>query len=208
MKAKIRRVPPATNQPSFRSSWPALRAAGRSLRSHATKRNTNISILRAAALVAVTVLSLSAASLAAPTVRHIAPRPLPTPRLPNVPLHTEFKVEVNHMGQIVRVKSGKESKFPDFNAMTYGNVLQMFIRKPDGTAVVGMYRITFDYDPNTKKVHRGIELLSRGGDWGDEQGAVNQMLEVDKKNRERHRALPGMNELFRPTPSPSPKPHR
>lgn len=206
MKTKIHRVPLATNQPSSRSSWPALRAAGRSLQFLATKRNTNISILRSAALVVLSVLSLSVATIAAPTVQHIAPRPLPTPHLPNVPLHTEFKVEVNHMGQIVRVKSGKESKFPDFNAMTYGNVLQMFIRKPDGTAVVGMYRITFDYNPSTKKVHRGVELLSRGGDWADEQGAVNQMLEVDKKNRDRHRGLPGLNQILKPTPSP--KPHR
>lgn len=42
---------------------------------------------------------------------------------------------------------------PMFNAWTYGNVLQMWIRHPDGTAEVGIYKVTYDYDPATKKLH-------------------------------------------------------
>ena len=138
---------------------------------------------------------------------HATPRPLPTPHLPSTPLHTEFVVEVNHMGQIVRVKSGKECPNLTFNAQTYGNVLQMFIRHPDGSATVGMYKISYDYNPHTKNVHRGVQLLSTGGDWGDEQGAANQMLELDRKNQQRHLALPGMDQILgHPTPKPTKHP--
>ena len=139
---------------------------------------------------------------------HATPRPLPTPHLPTTALHTEFTVEVNHQGQIVRVKAGKECPNPTFNAQSYGNVLQMFIRHPDGSATVGMYKVSYDYDPHTKMVHRGVQLLSTGGDWGDEQGAANQMLELDRKNRERHLALPGMDKILgHPKPVATPTKH-
>lgn len=163
-------------------------------------------ILRAAALAVASVFLVPAGAFAAPAVQHIKPRPLPTPNLPNYPLHTEFQVEVNHLGQIVRVKSGKECKYPPFNAMSYGNVLQMFIRRPDGGATVGMYRVTYDYNPKTKNVHRGIQLLSEGGAWANDEGAVIQMMRVDQKNRERHRGLPGLDQIIKPTPKPA-KPH-
>ncbi|MBV8246484.1 MAG: hypothetical protein JOZ38_11215 [Candidatus Eremiobacteraeota bacterium] len=117
-------------------------------------------------------------------------------------LHTEFVVEVNHLGQIVRVKSGKSCKNLAFNAQTYGNVLQMWIRKPDGTAVVGMYRVTYDYDPKTHDVHRGVALLKEGGDWGDELGAANEMLQKDN-TLNKNRPLPGWSTIAQPTPHPA-----
>ncbi|MDQ6929477.1 MAG: hypothetical protein M3126_02260 [Candidatus Eremiobacteraeota bacterium] len=155
------------------------------------------------------ILRLTALALLSVFFMHATPRPrpLPAPILPSTPLHTEFKVQVNHMGQIVRVKSGKQCKVPSFNAQTYGNVLQMFIRHPDGSATVGLYKVAYDYDPKTKLVHRGIQLLSAGGDWGDEQGAANQLMDLDRKNRERHLALPGMDKILaRPKPKATKKP--
>ena len=166
-----------------------------------------ISTTRFAALALFSVLLFPASGFAAQTP-HPKPRPLPTPHLPQTALHTEFQVEVNHMGQVVRVKSGKECSNPTFNAQTYGDVLQMFIRHPDGTATVGMYKISFDYNPKTQMVHRGVQLLSEGGDWADEQGAANQMMELDAKNRAKHLALPGMDKIFgKPAPKPTPTKH-
>ncbi len=164
-----------------------------------------ISTTRFVALALFSVLLLPALGSAASTARP-KPRPLPTPHLPTVALHTEFNVEINHMGQIVRVKSGKECSWPSFNAQTYGNVLQIFVRHPDGTATVGMYKITYDYNPKTQNVIRGVHLLSVGGDWADEQGAANQMMDQDRKNREKHLALPGMDKIFGKSLAPKPAP--
>lgn len=160
--------------------------------------------VRLLAAAAVFVFAASGAALAAQaTARH--PLVLPTPHLPTVPLHTEFVVQVNRLGQIVRVKSGKSCKNLTFNAQTYGNVLQMWIRKPDGSAIIGTYRVSYDYNPRNHKVHRGVALLSKGGDWGDHKGAVTDMLEIDARNRAEHRPLPGLDQILRPTPTPKPK---
>jgi len=150
------------------------------------------------------LLAISAAPIRAQTP---TPHPfaLPTPHLPTVPLHTEFVVEVNRLGQIVRVKSGKSCKNLTFNAQTYGNVLQMWIRKPDGHAIVGLYRVSYDYNPRTQRVHRGVALLSRGGNWGNKAGAVTDMLIIDARNRAQHRGLPGLQQIMRPTPTPKPR---
>ena len=68
-------------------------------------------------------------------------------------MHTEFVVEVNAKGQVVRVKSAKAygDQDPFFNTQTNGNVLQMWIRHPDGSAEVGLYRVNYDYDPQDEK---------------------------------------------------------
>ncbi|PZR59673.1 MAG: hypothetical protein DLM50_00755 [Candidatus Meridianibacter frigidus] len=163
---------------------------------------------RAAAVSALSLFALAAPSFGAQTqVRQVKPMPIPSPHMPREPLHTEFTVEVNHMGQIVKVKSGKESKNPTFNAQTYGNVLQMWIRHPDGSAQTGMYRVMYDYNPSSHKVHRGVALLSIGGEWANDKSAVQDMLEVDARNRERHRSipLPDLSKIMRPTPTPKPK---
>lgn len=170
------------------------------------------SFTRAAALAVCLALVPAAAMAAA------SPKPLPTPHLPDVALHTQFNVEVNKLGQIVRVKSGKESPNPTFNAQTYGNVLQMWIRTPDGRAIVGMYRVDFDYNPKTHIVSRHVKLLYAGGDWANGQGAANQMLDLSnreaqaahlKKQEEAAKHLPDINAIIKkdvakPTASPQP----
>ncbi len=160
--------------------------------------------------------ALALASAATATARVPAPAALPTPPQPTVPLHTAFNVEVNHLGQVVLVKSGTSSKNLTFNAQTYGNVLQMWIRRQDGTAVVGMYRVTYDYNPKTHGITRSVKLLWAGGDWGNQEGAANQMLDVMKRRQEaarrkEERNLPDINAAIRkalaaPAPSATPQP--
>jgi hypothetical protein len=146
------------------------------------------------------------------------PLTLPTPNMPKFKIHSEFTVEVNAKGQVVKVKTAKSPQnVPMFNAWTYGNVLQMWIRHPDGTAEVGLYKVTYDYDPTTKKITRVPSLVSAGGTWGDEQGAADQMIDVarkeaaehQKKQEEQNKNLPSLQKLrgqSTPTPSPSPSP--
>lgn len=144
---------------------------------------------------------------------HPAPQETP-PKLPNIPLHTEYTVEVNKMGQVVRVTSRKPSKVVTFNVQTYGNALQMWIRRSDGTAQVGLFRVTYDYDPKTQKVSRGITLISAGGNWANDEGAANVMIDTAKKEaeeaqraqEEQKKNLPSLNQIrgFSPGPSPTP----
>lgn len=137
--------------------------------------------MRAVALATLTILMPAVASAA----KTPAPRPMPTPRLPDTTLHTEFVVEVNKMGQIVRVKSGKSCKNLTFNAQTYGNVLQMWIRHPDGSAEVGLYRVTYDYNPKTHDVARNVSLLKAGGNWANEEGAANNMVDIARRQNDK-----------------------
>lgn len=134
-------------------------------------------------LTAAFALALVLAPLGAPAATAPAKKPaaLPTPNVPKVPLHTEFNVEVNKLGQVVLVKSGKSSKDLSFNAKTYGNVLQMWIRRPDGSAVVGMYRVSYDYNPQTRVIHRNVAILSRGGKWANAKGAATDMMDIAKR---------------------------
>lgn len=176
-----------------------------------------------AALFAAILLATCVPALAAPTAKPSAapggsPHPvvLPTPNMPKIPIHTEFVVEVNHLGQVVRVKSGKSSKVPMFNAWTYGNVLQMWIRHPDGSAEVGLYKVTYDYDPKTKKVTRMPSLLTAGGTWGNEEGAATQMIDLaqkeynehQKQQAEQNKNMPSLQQIRGQSPSPSPSPLR
>jgi len=129
--------------------------------------------------------------------------PKPFNPYPKVKLHTEFVVEVNKKGQIYRVRSGKSCPDLVFNAQTYGNVLQMWIRHPDGTAEVGLYRVTYDYDPHTHAIKRGIALLKKGGDWGNKEGAADEMIDIAR--REAHATpsptLPPLKQVLA-TPTP------
>ncbi len=115
----------------------------------------------------------------------------------------------------MRVKSTKPCKVASFNVQTYGNALQMWIRRPDGTAQVGLYRITYDYDPKTQNVARRISLVSAGGSWANDEGAANVMVDMEhkqaaaaaeaqRKAQEEYNAkLPSLNEI---RGSPTPKP--
>ncbi|HVR47795.1 MAG TPA: hypothetical protein VMT95_14280 [Candidatus Binatia bacterium] len=175
-----------------------------------------------AALVA-TLAATGTAALAATTPKPSAsPHAAHTPsiHLPNVPLHTEVVVEVNKKGQVVRVKSTKQSSVRTFNLQTIGNAEQMWIRRPDGTAQVGLYRVTYDYDPKTQQVSRHVALISAGGSWGDQPGAATVMInlahkqaveqakyyqEQQKKQQEQNAKLPTLNQIRGVQQSPSPK---
>jgi hypothetical protein len=171
-----------------------------------------MNILKCAAAAAVMVLAIPAM----PAFAEPTPGPTPTRlviKLPNVPLHTEVVVEVNAKGQVVRVKSAKPSKLQSFNAQTYGNALQMWIRKchtenktTTCTADVGLYRVTYDYNPKTGNVTRRIALVSRGGSWANSPGAANIMMDMYRKQAEaaaqaeheeeqRENKLPSLNEI-------------
>ena len=131
--------------------------------------------------------SLAAASAASEPAR-LAPHP------PTTPQHTEFVVETNRKGQVVRVRSGKSAPDLFFNAQTYGNALQTFIRKPDGSAVAGTYRLSYDYTPRDQRVRRTVQLLRAGYVNPEALGAVDVEAEKLRREQQRHAA---------PAPSPS-----
>ena len=151
----------------------------------------------------VLALAFTLATLAA------TPRP-PSPPIPKVPEHTEFVVEVNAKGQVVRVKSAKGTgaKDPFFNAETYGNVLQMWIRHPNGTAEVGLYRVTYDFNPKTRKITRSISLVRPGGSWANDPGAATTMIDDAKREAQEEakregKSLPPLQSIIGPTPAPT-----
>ncbi len=164
----------------------------------------------------------------APALADTTPKPsasphmikIPPPHPPPVALHAEYVVEVNKMGQVVRIKSGKGTKYPSFNSQTYGNALQMWIRKADGTAVVGLFKVTYDYNPKNHAISRRVALLSTGGNWANQPGAANVMIDTAKKEaqeaakqkQQQQQKLPSLNTITggkSPAPSPQPTiPHR
>jgi hypothetical protein len=124
----------------------------------------------------------------------VAAKQPPRPFMPHTPataVHTEFVVEVNRKGQVTRVRSGKSCPDLAFNAITYGNALQAFIRTPDGRSISGLYRLSYDYDPKTKKVARTVAIIHAGGVDANRLGAVDEMALVSARNRP-------------PPPSPTP----
>jgi hypothetical protein len=177
---------------------------------------------RLAAATLAALLAATGGALAATSKPSPAPHPSgPVFHLPTVPLHTEVIVEVNKKGQVVRVKSTKPSKYQTFNLQTFGNALQMWIRHPDGTATVGLYRVTYDYNPKNKSVTRHVAIVSEGGNWGDDPGAALVMINMAKKQaaeaearyeeqqrktqQQQNSKLPSLNQIRgAPTPKPSP----
>ncbi|HUA09072.1 MAG TPA: hypothetical protein VMA98_07325 [Candidatus Acidoferrales bacterium] len=161
-------------------------------------------------------LALALVLIAATPVPTSTPKLEPHPPIPKVAEHAEFVVEVNAKGQVVRVTSAKGTGAKDtfFNAQTYGNVMQMWIRHPDGSAEVGLYKVTYDYDPKTKKVTRGVSLVRAGGNWGNEEGAADRMMDTAdreyqeglKAQQQTNKNLPPLEGIIGPTPSPTPHP--
>jgi hypothetical protein len=137
---------------------------------------------------------------------------LPTPLLPSKPEHVEFVVETNKKGQVARVRSGKESQDAMFNAMTYGNALQTFIRTEDGRAIAGTYRLSYDYSPDTKNVQRSVDLIQAGGVNPDAIGAVDDMAKINAhKEMEDYaawKAAIAKEHAAKPHASPTPSPAR
>jgi hypothetical protein len=111
-------------------------------------------------------------------------QPPPMPRstaAPTTPQHAEYTVEVNRKGQVIRVRSAKHASDPSFDARIYGNALQVFIRRPDGTALAGVYLLTYDYNPRTKQVTRHVALVQPGGVNPDALGAVDVLGQQNAK---------------------------
>jgi hypothetical protein len=179
--------------------------------------------VNAAKLTAVATAAFLGA-VAGTAVVSAAPTPHPSPQstrivihLPKYPLHSEVVVEVNKKGQVVRIKSVKPSKLLSFNYQTYGNALQMWIRKchtegstTNCTADVGLYRVTYDYDPKSTNVTRHVAIISHGGSWGDEPGAATVMMDMFRKQaaaaaeqerkaaehqQEQNNKLPSLNQI-------------
>lgn len=149
--------------------------------------------------------------------------PFPTPVLPSKALHAQYTVEVNKRGQVVRVDHGTFSGDRAFDTMTLGNAMQMWIRKPNGRVVIGLYRVRYDYDPRSHRVTRIPSLIARGGKWANRPGAATQIIaearrqtqqtyarlraEQKKHEREAAKSLPDIKAAVRravakPTPRP------
>jgi len=121
-------------------------------------------------------------------------------------LQASYVVETNKLGQVVRIRSSSPSKSGDFNTVTRGNALQAFIRRPNGTAVAGVYRLTYDYSPKTKMVRRDVTLLHAGGVDPNAKGAVTVELDREasaaRARAEAAKNLPDFNKIVTPTAKP------
>jgi hypothetical protein len=124
--------------------------------------------------------TLAAAFFIAPALAFAAqtkPVPVPVPNLPHKPLHVQLLVQVNKQGQVVRVEHGTLSGDQAFDMMTLGNAMQMWIRRPDGSAQTGLYRVTYDYNPRTRDVARVPSLVRSGGNWANKPGAATLIIQ-------------------------------
>lgn len=153
-----------------------------------------------AAFVSVVLLGLPAdAQSARPAAQ---PTAVQTPPPPATAQHTAFIVSTNKKGQVVTVKPERKDRDAAFNMMTYGNALQMFIRTPDGRAIPGRYRVSYDYSPQTKDVKRNIALISAGGVDPEAVGAVDRLAAVERQNAERAKQARKTKPLASPTTGP------
>ncbi len=135
--------------------------------------------LGASLAAALCLQALAEVALAAPATQQ---HPIQfAPHTPATAVHTEFMVEINRKGQVTRVRSGKSCPDLAFNAMTYGNALQAFIRTQDGRAIPGTYRLSYDFDPKTKIVHRSVQLVKAGGVDPNRISAVDEMAAIAKR---------------------------
>ena len=158
--------------------------------------------------VALGLVCGSAALAASPAPKPAATTPQridvqklqPKSLAPKRPLHVEYIVEVNKLGQVARVRSVKPSHDVAFDGKTYGNTLQAFIRLPDGNVVLGTYRMVYDYDPKTLRVRREVFLVSRGGVDPEAKGAVTDMMEIARRNGSK---TPPPVQAGTPGPAPS-----
>lgn len=169
-----------------------------------------ITALLAAAMLATATLA-SAAQTPAPAPKRINVEQLqPKSIFPKTKLHVEYVVEVNRLGQVARVRSVKPSKNPPFDAQTYGNALQAFIRTPDGHAIVGSYRLIYDYDPKTQRVRRDVALVKRGGVNPNAKGAAIDMMEIAHRNgiKQAQAAAKAAAHAASTTPNPAPSVRR
>jgi len=185
--------------------------------------------MRAPVLAAALLLTAGSSALAAtpapsgtPPQRIDVIKAQPRSLAPKRALHVEYTVEINKLGQVARVRTVKPSHDESFDAKTYGNALQAFIRTPDGHVVVGTYRLVYDFDPKTLRVRRDVMLVKAGGVDPEAKGAATEMMEIARRNRNRTmppmatpppapspsigvRRMPDLPQVMRPTPSPTPR---
>jgi hypothetical protein len=129
----------------------------------------------------------------------------PKSLLPKVELHSEYIVAVNKLGQVTRVISGKVSKDKTYNLQTYGNAIQAFIRTPDGKAISGRYKLTYDYSPKTTRIHRDVALVKAGGVDANAPGAVIEMYaDVRKHQKSKPSSTPAPERTAAQTAAPQP----
>jgi hypothetical protein len=134
--------------------------------------------------LAVAFVALAMLLGARPTAGLAASTPSPSAgRLPGAAAHAEFIVETNRKGQVSRVRSAKRSSDPVFDVMSYENALQAFIRTDSGEAVAGVFRLSYDYNPATRRVRREVALVRAGGVDPNALGVVDQMAALDRKAR-------------------------
>jgi len=163
---------------------------------------------------------VASAATPAPAPQRIDVQKLqPKALAPTRALHVEYTVEINRLGQVTRVRAVKPSHDQGFDAHTYGNALQAFIRTPDGRVVLGTYRLTYDYDPKTLRVRRDVALVRAGGVNPNAKGAAVDMMEIAHRNGQKAAAatpspgvIPSVNirrmpDLPQVMHSPSPGPH-
>jgi hypothetical protein len=144
-------------------------------------------VLLCALLAAFTLIAATPAPVKTPyriDVTKIQPKAL----LPKGPLHTEYVVAINKLGQVTKIVSGKPSKDKTFNLQTAGNALQAFIRTPDDKAIPGTYRLTYDYNPKTTRVRRDVALVHAGGVDVNARGAALKMMDDVQKFAKAHPA--------------------
>jgi len=145
---------------------------------------------------------------AAPAAAAPSPTPLPAGDLskfraqaPKQAQHTEFVVEVNHKGQVSKVRSGKHSHDARFDAITYGNAVQTFIRTPEGKSIPGVYQLSYDYNPKSLLVRRSVKQLSVGGVDAAAPGIVEVFAAINQRSEEKIRKA-----LEKAVPLPTPLP--
>ena len=187
-----------------------MRALRRRVRSAVAKLMRRIGVTAALVLLWPAV-AFAATPAPAPTtpqridVQTLQPRSI----FPKKPLHSEFTVEVNRLGQVTRVRTVKPSHDPLFDAHTYGNALQAFIRTTDGHVVLGTYRLTYDYDPVTLRVRRDVALVRVGGVNPNAKGAATEMIEIARRNGAKlHAAQASRTPAAAPSPAATINPRR
>jgi hypothetical protein len=163
--------------------------------------------LRAALCAAFATFTLLAATPVPAPYRIDLTKIQPKALLPKVALHTEYVVAVNKRGQVTHIMSAKTSKDRTYNIQTAGNALQAFIRTPDGKAISGSYRLTYDYSPKTTRIHRDVALVKAGGVDANAEGAVYEMMDdVEKRAKAAkaaHPPAPERSAAMTPGPQPS-----
>jgi hypothetical protein len=118
-------------------------------------------------------------------------------RYPKTPQHVYYLVEVNRKGQVSKIRSGTHSQDRLFDSVTYGNVAQTFVRRSDGKAISGLFRVSYDYDPKSQKVTRSVALVHPGGVDAAAPGLVDVVVEINRRNKQKFQAMLHQQKLDR-----------